>query len=107
MARPIIIEDMKSSLSRRNFGKLAASAAAYSLVPGRVMGANEKVNVACIGCGGQGAGDAKTIAGTGLVNVVALCDVAMGTAPCRRAAPLLNSVTSAATTGPSFRRTRP
>jgi predicted dehydrogenase len=81
MARPIIIEDMKSSLSRRNFGKLAASAAAYSLVPGRVMGANEKVNVAFIGCGGQGAGDAKTIAGTGLVNVVALCDVAMGTAP--------------------------
>lgn len=37
------------------------------------------MNIAFIGCGGQGAGDAKTIARTGLVNVVALCDVAMGT----------------------------
>ena len=65
--------------TRRQFGKVFAAGTAASLIPGSVMGANEKVNVAFIGCGGMGAGDAKTVAGTGLVNVVALCDVAMGT----------------------------
>jgi len=49
------------------------------MIPGRVMGANEKVNVAFIGIGGMGAGDARAVARTGMVNVVALCDVAMGT----------------------------
>src|SRR6266508_5543922 len=33
---------------------------------------NEKLNVACIGCGGMGAGDAEKMAGE---NIVALCDV--------------------------------
>ncbi len=66
------------SLSRRQFTKAAAASAVYSLIPGRVMGANEKVNVAFIGCGGMGAGDAKSVARTGLVNPVALCDVALG-----------------------------
>jgi len=70
---------MNKPISRRNFGKLAASTAAFSILPGRVMGANEKVNVAVIGCGGMGAGDAKSVHSTGLVNIVALCDVAMGT----------------------------
>ncbi|CAN5383195.1 Gfo/Idh/MocA family oxidoreductase [soil metagenome] len=65
-------------LTRRQFTTTALAGAAYSLIPGRVMGANEKVNVAFIGIGAQGAGDAKTIANSGLVNVVALCDVAMG-----------------------------
>jgi predicted dehydrogenase len=69
---------MTPRISRRQFGKIAASAAAFSLIPGRVMGANEKVNVAVIGCGGMGAGDAKSVHQTGLVNVVALCDVALG-----------------------------
>ena len=32
------------SLSRRQFTKVAAASAAYSLIPGRVMGANKKVN---------------------------------------------------------------
>jgi len=70
-------------ITRRNFGKstLAAGAAAstFSLLPSSVLGANEKVNVAFIGCGGMGNGDAKAVARTGLVNVVALCDIAMGT----------------------------
>ena len=43
------------------------------------MGANEKVNVAFIGIGGMGAGDAKTVARIPGVNVVAICDIAMGT----------------------------
>ncbi len=71
-------QSVKSSLSRRQFAKGAAAGAFYSLIPGRVMGANEKVNVAFIGCGGMGAGDAKSVMRTGLVNPVALCDVAMG-----------------------------
>ena len=66
------------SISRRKFTKLAAASSVFSLIPGRVMGANERVNIAYIGCGGQGGGDAKTIQGTGLVNPVALCDVALG-----------------------------
>ena len=71
---------MKQTLSRRQFAQVTAAGIAYSLIPGRVMGANEKVNVAFIGCGGMGAGDAKTVAGTGLVNPVALCDVEIGRA---------------------------
>lgn len=67
-----------SKLTRREFGRLAAAGAAYSLLPGRVLGANERVNVAFIGIGGMGFGDAKSIQGTGMVNVVALCDVDMG-----------------------------
>ena len=70
---------MKKPISRRNFTKLAATSSVFSLIPGNVLGANEKVNMAYIGCGGQGGGDAKTIHGTGLVNGVALCDVALGT----------------------------
>jgi predicted dehydrogenase len=69
-----------SSLSRRRFLKAAGASSVYSLLPGRVLGANEKVNVAFIGCGGMGAGDAKSVFRTGLVNPVALCDVAMGSA---------------------------
>jgi hypothetical protein len=39
---------------------------------------NEKVNLACIGIGGQGASDIKDFANTGLCNIVALCDTDMG-----------------------------
>ena len=65
-------------MNRRQFTKTLAVGTAASLIPGRVLGANEKVNVAFIGCGGMGGGDAKTVYNTGLVNPVALCDVAMG-----------------------------
>lgn len=70
---------MKNTQPRRQFIKAAAASSVFSLIPGRVIGANEKVNVAFIGCGGMGAGDAKSVNSTGLVNVVALCDVALGT----------------------------
>jgi predicted dehydrogenase len=39
-----------------------------------VFGANERLNVACIGVGGKGAGEVRDIAETGS-NIVALCDV--------------------------------
>ena len=70
---------MKTNLDRRQFGRLAASTAAFSVLPSSVLGANEKVNVAIIGCGGMGGGDGQAAFRTGLVNVVALCDVALGT----------------------------
>ncbi|MFT5109944.1 MAG: hypothetical protein ACI9UA_005596, partial [Pseudoalteromonas tetraodonis] len=70
---------MKSSLNRRNFTKLAAASSVYSLLPSNVIGANERVNIAYIGVGAQGGGDANTIHGKGLTNTVALCDIAMGT----------------------------
>ena len=62
-------------LSRRAFvGSAAASAFAFTYLPRRVFGANERLNVAGIGVGGKGAGDVKDNAEAGC-NIVALCDV--------------------------------
>ncbi|MCL1921937.1 MAG: Gfo/Idh/MocA family oxidoreductase, partial [Kiritimatiellaeota bacterium] len=41
-------------------------------------GPNEKVNLACIGVGNQGAGDIDSLYKSGLCNVVALCDTEIG-----------------------------
>lgn len=75
-------DPLQRPLSRRRFGQLAASTAALGALPGpfprRILGANERVNVAVIGCGGMGGGDGMAAHRTGLVNIVALCDVAMG-----------------------------
>jgi len=65
----------KDALSRRGFLKgVAAAAAAVTIVPREAFGANEKVNLAGIGCGGKGGGDLNDAAGCG-ANIVALCDV--------------------------------
>ena len=62
-------------LTRRTFvGSAAASAFAFTFLPSRVFGANERLNVAGIGVGGKGAGDVRDIAEAG-ANIVALCDV--------------------------------
>jgi predicted dehydrogenase len=50
------------------------SAKSYS----RIVGANERVNLACIGIGNQGASDIGAFHATGLCNIVALCDVDLG-----------------------------
>ncbi|MBZ5624283.1 MAG: Gfo/Idh/MocA family oxidoreductase [Acidobacteriia bacterium] len=45
---------------------------------GRVIGANDRINVALIGCGGRGSGDAQTFARVGQdsnCQIVAVCDV--------------------------------
>ncbi len=65
-------------ISRRNTLMVAGTAAGCSLIPGRVLGANGKVNVAAIGIGGRGNGVIKSINKTGIANIVALCDVALG-----------------------------
>jgi predicted dehydrogenase len=43
-----------------------------------IMGANRKVNLACVGIGNRGAEIINAFHQTGLVNIVALCDVDLG-----------------------------
>jgi predicted dehydrogenase len=66
-------------LSRRQFlGTTALASAAFSVVPGSVLGLNgatspnERLNIAGIGIGGQGGEDIKQMENQ---NIVALCDV--------------------------------
>ena len=77
-------------ISRRDFLKTAgASAAAFAVNPLSTLEASaknrkeapkasEKINVAFIGIGHRGNEDARHVLDTGMVNVVALCDVNMG-----------------------------
>ena len=61
--------------SRREFVKAATVGAfAFHIVPQSAFGANERVNVACIGIGGKGRSDVEGVAAAG-ANIVALCDV--------------------------------
>jgi len=66
-------------LSRRDFmGAAVATAAVFTIVPRSVLGGprhippSEKLNVACIGVGGQGGGDVRQVSRE---NIVAFCDV--------------------------------
>jgi predicted dehydrogenase len=65
-------------LSRRKFiqrTSLAVGAAAFSFpYVGKVLGANDRINLACIGCNGKGNSDTTHAAACG-ANIVALCDV--------------------------------
>ena len=63
------------TLSRRNSIVSGSVAAGFSLVPGSVMGANERVDVAWIGVGARGNRLLGNFSRSGLMNVVALCDV--------------------------------
>ncbi|HQU42436.1 MAG: hypothetical protein B7Z73_03670 [Planctomycetia bacterium 21-64-5] len=65
------------SLKRRQFLKTAAAGAAgifAAPVIVRGRGANDKLNVAVIGCGGRGAHNLQAVAAAG-ENIIALCDV--------------------------------
>ncbi|HEU0040127.1 MAG TPA: Gfo/Idh/MocA family oxidoreductase, partial [Verrucomicrobiae bacterium] len=66
------------SLSRREFLRrtsLATGTAALAFpYVGRVLGANDRINIACIGVGGKGDGDSSHAAACG-GNIVAICDV--------------------------------
>ena len=73
--------------TRRNFLKTATLASAGLAMGGlnlnassygRIAGANEKINLACVGIGFRGNEIIKEFAKTGLANIVALCDVDMG-----------------------------
>jgi len=67
-----------NTFTRRQFLKrtsLAAGTAALTFpFVGRVLGANDKISVACIGVGGKGDSDSSDAGGCG-ANIVALCDV--------------------------------
>jgi len=66
-------------LSRRSFlAGTAATAFGCLVVPSHVLGRegkqppSDKLNIACIGCGGKGGSDVNSVSGE---NIVALCDV--------------------------------
>ena len=65
-------------MNRRRFLGGAAGVAAFTIIPRHVLGgagqpaASDKLNIAGIGVGGQGAGDLSNLASE---NIVALCDV--------------------------------
>ncbi len=66
-------------MNRRTFVKkttLATAATTLTAAMSRnVLGANEKLNVAVIGCGRMGRHNLEVQQGTGLVNIAAVCDV--------------------------------
>ncbi|MDF7824812.1 Gfo/Idh/MocA family oxidoreductase [Pontiellaceae bacterium B12227] len=62
-------------ISRRTGLMAGGAATAFSMIPGKVLGANEKVNVAWIGVGGRGNRLLSNFERSGIMNVVAMCDV--------------------------------
>src|SRR5438046_2171084 len=68
----------KSTISRRHFitrtGLLVGTATLGFPYIGKVLGANDRVNVACIGVGGKGDSDSTNTAKAG-GNIFAICDV--------------------------------
>src|SRR5687768_4159752 len=68
----------KKRISRRTFvAAAAASSFAFTYIPRRVWGANDRLYVAGIGVGGQGGQDVRTVSEAG-GTIVALCDVDEG-----------------------------
>src|SRR2546422_9715731 len=71
----------KPTISRRDFVKASAAAAAFTIIPRHVLGgegkpsANEKLNIAAVGVGGKGK---DNLAACESENIVALCDVDAG-----------------------------
>ena len=78
--------------SRRLFLKQAAALSSLMVFPtiltkamsgidapvSGLAGANERVNLACVGIGNQGGSDVFSLYNTGFCNIVALCDTDMG-----------------------------
>ncbi len=76
------MKKLNSQKSRRNFLKQASIAAlGFSIVPRHVLGGkgfiapSDKLNLACIGVGGQGSSDIASFVKSPNVNIVSLCDV--------------------------------
>ena len=67
-----MLSNINDTTNRRRFlGAAVASAASY----GRILGANERVQLGLIGCGERGRYDMSNFVKAGGVDVVALCDV--------------------------------
>jgi len=74
-----MMKNNNRKISRREFvGGAAASVAAFTYIPRYVLGQagntppGKKLNIACIGCGGMGGNDIRSVSSE---NIVALCDV--------------------------------
>jgi len=72
-------KDSKKTLTRREFiGRSAATAAGFMIIPRHVLGGtgtkapSDTLNIACIGVGGKGSSDIRSVSSE---NIVALCDV--------------------------------
>jgi predicted dehydrogenase len=66
---------LRPTITRRRFlGTAAASSLAFTVLPRRVWGANDRFYVAGIGVGGKGAGEVRDVTAAG-GTFVALCDV--------------------------------
>lgn len=79
--------------TRRSFLSSSLGAAATVCAAGRVLGANDRLNVAVIGVNGMGGFHTRTLAGLKDVRVAALCDV--DPAPLARAAKTVKDATGA------------
>src|SRR5438552_2054119 len=69
---------MQHFSSRRLFLQQAAQAVAVGPLASnwlRAHGANERLNVAAVGCGGKGWSDLTSVAASPHVNIVAICDI--------------------------------
>ena len=64
---------MQTLIERRTLFRSAAAFTAASYA--RILGANEKVNLGLIGCGGRGRGVLRSFIQNESVNATALCDV--------------------------------
>ena len=65
----------KHTFGRRQFIQgVAATSAVYSLLPGKALGANDRVNIGVIGVGGRGRGHISWFGKLANVEVVAVCD---------------------------------
>jgi predicted dehydrogenase len=72
------MENQMSQIKRRAFIKASAAASAmasFNVLPSYGAEPKDKVNLAIIGCTNQGGVIGNGAVGTGMVNVVALCDV--------------------------------
>ncbi|MFW6139841.1 MAG: Gfo/Idh/MocA family protein [Acidobacteriota bacterium] len=72
-------KDSKKTLTRREFiGRSAATAAGFMIIPRHVLGGSgykapsDTLNIGCIGVGGKGSSDIRSVSSE---NIVALCDV--------------------------------
>ena len=85
------MKNQQSPVSRRKFLKTSASIGAVSFIPSyfsyaenKKISPSERLNVAAIGIGNQGAGNIRSLMATGLCNIVALCDVDLQGAHCAK-----------------------
>ncbi len=63
-------------MNRREFAKTTAGITAWTaLSAGRILGANDRIGLALVGCGGRGRGVARGVLGAGNVEYRTMCDV--------------------------------